>query len=260
MVTSNVNFRAGADPEVFLVDKTSSELVAVCGLIGHDKWNPLQVADMPEGFTFQEDNVALEFGIPPAASCAEFIHHIKAVQRRFLKEHKHLTFSKLSATLFPAKQLKHPGAKIFGCEPDFNAWSGEVNPRPEAPSKLLRSAGGHVHIETQLPVREVIKSLDVYLGIPSVLMDDGEMRKQLYGKHGAYRPKSYGGEYRTLSNFWIFQDKYIKWVWDNTQRALEEVSAGKKVDYLHGEIIECIDNNNKDLAKTLVKELSLEVV
>jgi len=58
--------------------------------------------------------------------------------------------------------------------------------------------------------------MDLYLGVPSVLMDKGELRKQLYGKAGAYRMKPYGVEYRTLSNFWIFSDTTIGWVWDNT--------------------------------------------
>ena len=251
--------RLGSDPEVFLQDDNG--LVAVCGLINHDKWDPLQVADMAQGFTFQEDNVAVEFGIPPAASAQEFISHIKAVQARFLKEYSHLKFSKLSATLFPKAQLKHPAAKIFGCEPDFNAWTGEVNPKPAAPSKLLRSAGGHVHVETKLDAREVIKAMDFFLGVPSVLMDDGELRKQLYGKHGAYRPKPYGCEYRTLSNFWIFEDKKIQWVWDNTKRALEYVSkyGGLHPD-MEGPIAEAIDSNNKEVATQLVNQYDLEVV
>lgn len=250
--------RLGSDPEVFL--QQGEEFVAVCGMLGHDKWNPMQVPDMAQGFTFQEDNVALEFGVPPASSAQEFISHIKAVQARFLAEHKHLTFSKISAVVFPKSQLKHPSAKIFGCEPDFNAWTGEINPKPVAPSKQLRSAGGHVHVETSLNPREVIKAMDVFLGIPATLMDEGELRKQLYGKHGAYRPKPYGAEYRTLSNFWIFEDKYIKWVWDNTARALNFIETGGDVSHLEQQVTQIIDHNDKELAKQLVKEYSLEVV
>lgn len=252
--------RLGSDPEMFLLEKATGNVVSVCGMIGADKWNPHQYEDMPEGYTVQEDNVAVEFGVPPASSAAEFVKHIKAVQKRFLKDHKHLTFSKLSCIMFPAEQLKHPSALIFGCEPDFNAWTGEVNPKPKAPSPLLRSAGGHIHVETTQDPLEVIKAMDIALGIPSVLMDNGEMRKQLYGKAGAFRPKPYGCEYRTLSNFWTFEDKYIKWVWNNTGKALDLVEDHVDLNKYQDAVEQCINHNDKKLAEKLVKELGLEVV
>ena len=251
--------RLGSDPEYFLLNEQESP-VAVCGMIGADKWNPQQYEDMPEGYTVQEDNVAVEFGIPPAASAEQFVKHMQAVQKRFLKDFKHLKFSKLSCILFPPDQLKHPQAKIFGCEPDFNAWTGEENPKPKAPSPLLRSAGGHIHVETSLPIREVIMGMDVRLGIPSTLMDNGEMRKQLYGKHGAFRPKPYGGEYRVLSNFWTFDKKYITWVWNQTQAVLNDIKAGLSYSHLHDEVKQCIDKNDKALAKNLVHEYGLDLV
>jgi len=65
--------RLGADPEVFLQDK-NNKFLSVIGKIGAGKFDPLQIEDMPKGFTLQEDNVALEFGIPPAATADEFVH------------------------------------------------------------------------------------------------------------------------------------------------------------------------------------------
>jgi len=264
METSFVKFRCGADPEALLVDK-AGHLKSVCGLLnGHDKWNPFQVPDMEQGFTFQEDNVCIEFGVPPASSAKEFKHHIKAVQKRFLQEYKHLKFSNLSCAVFPDEEMKHPAAHIFGCEADYNAWTGKVNKKPSPPVPNMRSAGGHVHIETKLPIRKVIQACDLFLGVPSVLMDDGELRKQLYGKAGCFRPKPYGGEYRTLSNFWFLKpDKYSQWVWNGVANALQFVEQ-------HGfllmapayktDIVRCINENDKHLAEKLVKEFSLEVV
>jgi len=254
--------RIGTDPEAFLVTKTGA-LKAVCGLLdGHDKWNPLQVPDMEQGFTFQEDNVCIEFGVPPASSAEQFKQHIKAVQKRFLKEYKHLKFSNLSCAVFPDEEMKHPAAHIFGCEPDFNAWTGKVNKKPNPPTPNMRSAGGHVHIETKLDVRKVIQACDLFLGVPSVLMDNGEMRKQLYGKAGCYRPKPYGGEYRTLSNFWFLNpDKYGSWVWDGVEQALYSVEQNYFFKgSIKTDIIRCINENDKHLAEKLVKEFNLEVV
>lgn len=248
--------RLGSDPEVFLQDVNGNPVSAI-GYINADKWNPMQIPDMPDGYTLQEDNVSLEYGIPPASSADEFVEHINKVMAKSLEYLPNLSFSKLSCIVFPEEQMKHPMAHIFGCEPDFNAWTKEMNAKPQPPHPFMRSAGGHVHVETKRDPIEVVRAMDLFLGVPSVLMDEGEDRKKLYGKGGAHRVKSYGVEYRTLSNFWIFQEKYIRWVWNNTKRAVE-----CEFDVAHEQqrILEAIDGNNKTVAKLLVKEYNLEVV
>lgn len=253
--------RLGTDPEVFLVDKTGL-FHSVIGHIGADKWNPLQLSGMAPGFTLQEDNVALEFGIPPAASADEFVAHIKAVMEKGLSKVKGYSFSKLSCAVFPDKELEHPMARVFGCEPDYNAWTGKENPRPHCDNPNLRSAGGHVHVETGLDRNLVIQAMDLFLGVPSVLMDSGEDRRKLYGAAGSCRYKPYGVEYRTLSNFWIFDDKLIKWVWNNTESALEFAETmGKDVlPTFKEDILKSINKGCKKTAEKLVKECNLEVV
>jgi hypothetical protein len=249
--------RLGSDPEIFLQD-TNGKPISAIGYIQADKWNPLQIPDMEKGFTLQEDNVSLEYGIPPAATAEEFVHHIQAVMERSKEWVPGLTFSKLSCIVFPEDQMQHPLAHVFGCEPDWCAWTGNTNPKPVPPHPFLRSAGGHIHVETQEDKHQVVKGMDLFLGIPSVLMDEGELRKQLYGKAGALRYKDYGVEYRTLSNFWIFKEELIKWVWRNTARALENVS----MDYTPyaDEIQQAINNSDKALAKKLIDQFQLEVV
>lgn len=248
--------RLGSDPEVFLQDETGSP-VSIIGYINADKWNPRQIPDMPAGFTLQEDNVALEFGVPPAATRVEFVKHIRDVMYKGLEYVPNMKFSTLSCIVFPEDQMVHPMAHVFGCEPDFNAWTNETNKSPKPPHPYMRSAGGHIHVETDKDRLEVVRAMDLFLGVPSVLMDKGEDRKQMYGKAGAHRPKSYGVEYRTLSNFWIFQDRLIEWVWDNTARALtEDVDVSAYGD----KILEAINNNNKQVASELVNQFNLEVV
>ena len=180
--------RLGSDPEIFLKDSTGKHISAI-GYIMADKWNPLQIPDMAKGFTLQEDNVSLEYGIPPASSAEEFIHHIKAVMEKSKEWVPGLQFSNLSCVVFPEDQMDNPMAHIFGCEPDYCAWTGRDNPKPQPPHPFMRSAGGHVHIETQENPWQVVKAVDLYLGVPSVLMDHGEARKELYGKAGASRIK-----------------------------------------------------------------------
>lgn len=251
--------RLGCDPEVFLINNQG--LLPVFGLVGGDKWNPKPVEGMPAGFTFQEDNVALEFGIPPAASREEFVKSVRDVQFAFLNKHPELTFCNLSCVVFHEDALKHPQANVFGCEPDFNAWTNKENPRPRM-KKNTRAAGGHVHVE--LPAESsreiVVQAMDFYLGLPSLLMDKDSERRKMYGKAGAFRPKSYGVEYRTLSNFWIFKDRYVEWVWDNTERALNSVGQGEEFQAASADIQRIINTSNIEEARILVEAYDLEVL
>ena len=255
-------YRVGCDPEVFLTSRKDGKFQSIIGKIGADKWNPKQIEGLSNGFTLQEDNVALEFGVPPAASADEFVFNVRKVMQEGLKALPGEKFSRLSCVQFPKEEMEHPSAHIFGCEPDFNAWTLQENPRPEPPHPLLRSAGGHVHIETTLTKHNVIRACDLVLGVPSVLMDKtGGARRSIYGKPGAFRPKPYGVEYRTLSNFWIFRPEYIRWVYRNVGVALEYAEYHMdEVNIFADEIQHAINTGCVSEAEYLVKEFGLEVV
>lgn len=156
----------------------------------------------------------------------------------------------------------HPKAMEFGCDPDFNAWkNGSPNPRPKAEDASLRSAGGHVHIgykfKSKTHVFQFIKRCDLFLGVPSVLMDaNGAQRRTLYGSRGAFRWKPYGCEYRTLSNFWIFNSDTVAWVYKNAKRALEDDLVD--IDGEDATIYEAINNNNKEAASFLVRKYNID--
>ena len=255
----------GADPELFLVD-FAGVLRSSIGKIGGSKEMPRPLP-IGQGYCVQEDNVAMEFNIPPAEGRDQFIASIDttlAFLAESVKEMYGYGLSKESAASFLGEELDHPAALVFGCEPDFNAWTKDVNPKPKASDPNLRSCGGHVHVGfdiNKVDQTEVIKMMDLHLGVPSVLMDTGDLRKQLYGKHGAFRPKSYGAEYRTLSNFWIFSNRLIGWVWDNTLRAVNAAESRLALSEEDGRNIAlAIDGNDKALAWNLVNKYQLEVV
>ena len=247
--------RLGADPELFL-QTANGKLISVLGKLGGTKAAPLQIIDLPQGFTVQEDNVAVELGIPPAASAMEYITNLKTCMAKALSLLPGLEYSTSSAASFPLEELEHPLAWVFGCEPDFNAWTGEQNAKPTAEDICLRSAGGHVHVETNVDPRNLVQAMDRRLGIASVLMDKGELRKRLYGKAGACRFKSYGPEYRVLSNFWIFNEQLIDWVWRNTERALNNLDVASTCQHVE----ECINTNDVKLAAAICNEYHLEVI
>jgi hypothetical protein len=101
-----------------------------------------------------------------------------------------------------------------------------------------------------------VRRMDLALAVPAVFMDqEGLLRKQLYGKPGAFRVKPYGFEYRVLSNFWIFNDKHIEWVWKATEKALSLMNTPIEDDAPL--IFEAINNNNIELAKALVEKYNL---
>lgn len=239
-----MSFTIGADPEFFL--KKKGQPFSAIGLIGGTKQEPKPLRK--PGFSVQEDNVAVEFNIPPAKTAEEFAENIAYIMSNLKRKLKGLEFAKESALIFDADQLQHPKAMEFGCEPDFNAWTKEINPRPTATDWQLRSAGGHIHIGTKEDPIEVIRAMDLFVGVPSIIKDgDGATRRQLYGKPGAYRIKPFGCEYRVLSNFWIFSKELTEWVYNQTAKALDFVQSGEVIDEKHGQIIqECIMNSNKE--------------
>jgi hypothetical protein len=255
--------KLGGDPEIFLIDKNKN-FKSVIGLIGANKWDPMQVPGLPKGFTLQEDNVALELGFPPAGDEDEFLFNVRTAMEAGLSKlnsnGRNLRLSRASCTVFPEGEMEQPEAHIFGCEPDFNAWTGQENPKPKPPHKLMRSCGGHVHFgfddgEDKPDFKLVGRASDLCLAIPSVLLDDGYERKQIYGKAGSIRFKPYGGEYRTLSNFWIFNKSLIRWVYNNALLAVNMVKDGQieDINMLGDDIQAAINNNDKKQAAQLIK-------
>jgi len=260
-------FKLGCDPEIFLRD-ASGALTASCDKIGGSKWapRPLPIGD---GFAIQEDNVAIEFNIPPSSSSEEFQNNINSAMAYIRKEIAEigLQLTQESAALFPPMELMYPAAQEFGCEPDFNAWTkGAINPRPSAEDKTLRSAGGHVHIGLDvLPSKKdalrLVKLMDLFCSVPAVRMDNGILRKELYGKAGAFRPKPYGLEYRTMSNFWVFDSRLIDWVWQSTSLAMDAWQNNTINPDDDGEaILTAINTNNLEIATQLIGKYNLMVV
>jgi len=252
-------FTIGADPELFLKNQAGKYISSI-GLIGGSKDFPLPIGN---GCSVQEDNVAVEFNTPPCRGAKEFIeaiqYNLKVINE--IASH-HGLFADISASaVFDSDQLEHPQAQEFGCEPDYNAWEGgKVNPKPNAADKALRSAGGHIHIglENGEDRIEVVKAMDLFVGCQMIKFDKDNRRRELYGMPGAYRPKPYGVEYRTASNAWITSPERIEWVYQQTEKALEFVQAGRKISDAQGELIQkCILTGDEELLAEINKEFGI---
>lgn len=252
-----ITFLVGCDPEFFLKDGNNYR--SAVGLIGGSKEAPLPIDN--DGSAILEDNVAVEFNTKPAESYEEFRSGIHKVLDYLREKLPGLEFSRESAVSFPKEELNTLQAQEFGCMPDYDAWRMCENDKPHADDPNLRSAGGHIHVGSSIaksnPIH-VIRAMDLFLGVPSVKLDRGTRRRELYGKAGSFRFKDYGAEYRTLSNFWIFDDHLIHWAYEGTQRALEFVDDGSVIQPEHEFLIQrCINTSNMSDYETLARAYSL---
>jgi len=242
--------KIACDPEVFLFD--GKQIVSAIGKLGTKKCGDVAV---------EEDNVLAEFQIEPTTYRGTFVERVgKGIQA--IKDVSGMDIRIQSSHTFTKEYLKSlsPKAFVFGCSTDRNAYTEAVNPKPN-PYTNLRCGGGHLHIDVHKKRREqrvmIVKLLDLYLGVPSVLLDSDRARRRLYGKAGAYRPKQYGLEYRTLSNFWLRSDKLIGWVFDQTEKALETSTYVNCIPY--AQVRRCIDTSDRGLAQKLIHRQGIQM-
>jgi hypothetical protein len=248
-------FTIGADPEVFI--SRDGRIVSAIGMIGGTKDEPKRVSDR---ICVQEDNVLAEFNIPPATSPKDFVMFISeglSEIKKIIKQ-DHCDIAIIASHIMDESELTHPKALEFGCEPDENAWTLTTNIPPEVSTKL-RSAGGHVHVGGVKEEKAIhtVRAMDLFLGIPSVILDRDNQRRQLYGKAGCFRFKEYGIEYRTLSNFWLSDPRLADWVYKSTQKAAQW-AAENEIIYSDSElgknIVKAINGADVNLAARILEE------
>lgn len=216
----------GCDPELFVLDDKGS-LVSGHDLVRGTKKRPQKVVDG----AVQVDGVALEINITPTDSPTQFVRNLRTVQTQLmgmlptgfnlLAQPTALFTPEYFATI-PEHALE------LGCEPDYCAYTGLTNPRPDDQGEPFRTGAGHIHIGINpMPVKtfsrdhfqlccDLSMMMDVYVGLPSLVWDNDTKRRSLYGRAGAFRVKPYGLEYRTPSNAWTADDVTAEFVASQT--------------------------------------------
>lgn len=259
MKISNVTI--GSDPELFIINEETGKVVSSIGLIPGVKGEPWTGEDMPKGFGLETDNILAEFNIPPVTDRLSFINNIEYMKNyinQFVKNHNPKLGIKCSASEeVDSDQLDSPEAKLFGCDPDYNAYTESENVKPKGESTNLRSAGFHIHIgyddfNTNTSV-SLIKYLDFILGISSVILDTDTKRRSLYGKAGSFRLTSYGVEYRTLSSAMMSTTARISLVYLLTERAIYLYNHGISIPISQESVRNIIDNSDKVKAESIFK-------
>lgn len=241
-----MEIKIGADPEFFL--RQHGELISAHGMVPGTKASPHKV----EGGAIQVDGMALEFNINPATTSEEFVHNINTVLgsfRTFLPKSKGYEFDFSPVAEFGKELIaaQPEEARELGCDPDFNAYTGQANPRPSADNDF-RTASGHIHIgwtsdedindpEHVEACKMVVRQLDYSLAEAMAWIDTDRKRQTLYGMLGTYRPKNYGVEYRVLSNKWVSDPKLMEFVFDVTKGNVEIMLEGDYYgNYQSGEL------------------------
>lgn len=246
----------GADPEFFV--KSGDNFVS-----GHDfpcgnKHNPRRT----EHGSVQCDGTALELNIKPSFTTNQFVMNFRGAlfdlntivknwtlggnRECYLVAEPVAIFSKDLMDRLPMH------AKQLGCEPDWNAYTMQVNPTPNA-DVLFRTGAGHLHVgwtekaegfEHFEKCARLVKQLDYTVGLLTLLFDTEPRRRALYGKAGAFRPKPYGLEYRVPSNAWCKSETLARTMFHGCIKAVELLNEGQDLGDEFGELARvCIDNN-----------------
>lgn len=258
------NISIGADPELFIVNSKNNKVISAIGIIPGEKGNPYRADDMPDGFGLEIDNILAEFNIPPCFCKEDFVRSIEYMKDyidKFVKKiNSDLTISCSASRIVTKDQLNSPEALLFGCSPDYNVYTESENPKPEGESTNIRSAGFHIHlgyanhnITTSL---SLVKYLDIYVGLPSIIRDRDKRRRSLYGKAGSFRLTDYGVEWRVLSSAMMKDTETIAFVYDQIIKAIMAYNAGVNFPNLKF-VQEAINNSDTVLAKKIIKEYNI---
>lgn len=245
------NITIGTDPEEFIYDKTKGRCISAEGMIGGEKDAPLLVGD--RGHAIQEDNIMTEYNIPPVMSADDFVREIKFIRDHIINEvlPYDMTLVSLPSASFTEKETYTDQSMTIGCEPDLNAYTQDYNPTIELmDNPQVRYCGGHIHIGSSTEMSfedsvELIRCMDLFVGIPSMILDVDEARKQVYGGFGRFRITDYGVEYRSPSNWWLQDETTQRYIFNQTMKAVEHYNSldGTDIDL---EIVELLEENNLD--------------
>lgn len=261
---NGVRFTFGSDPEGFVFDPRKKKYVSAHGKVPGTKQNPHRFI----GGAVQVDGMAAEFNTLTcnfANDLKTYINYCyREIKQRWLYEYE---FHFVPTAEFDDEEWDSAPeeAKILGCDPDYNAWSERINPVPDADGKQYRTGAGHIHIGWNAGMEidddlvrigaALARELDATIGVASLLWDDDKKRRTLYGKAGAFRPKPYGMEYRTLSNVWVGKGRLTDYVANTATYAIQRLMNKKPIHTK--EVRDIINKSKADDARHWLKEHNL---
>ena len=279
----------GCDPEFFFVNKKGQ-------VVGSEKVLPKEGLSFGENeYTWYEgvlnepvfiiDGVQAELNVEPntcRALLGNDIHACFFQLRQMLKKSgKDLTLKIDPLVNITQNELDSLSdrSKVFGCAPSNNVYQTRQQARIRVnPKKYLkRPAGGHIHFGSdgwQRSLRKALKNpavmvpiLDLVVANTCVLIDrhpGNKERRANYGRCGEYRLKTYGLEYRALSNFWLNSYQLMSFVMGLCRQAVDMVvGSTKDSNYVKAlldavprqDVIRAVQENNFNLAYKNFKKI-----
>jgi hypothetical protein len=261
-----LRIKIGADPEVFIKDSKANVFVSAHNIIPGTKKAPFKT----KHGAIQRDGLAAEFNILPALNAKNFISSINSnlsyLTDCIADKSPDYQLAITPTAIFNKRYFDDlpEEAKELGCDPDYDAYTGDANERPKT-SEPFRTGAGHIHIgwlekDTEPTMakhfklcRELTRQLDRSLFIPSLLYDTDSGRRRLYGMPGAFRPKAYGVEYRVLSNKWLQSEELMSWIFTTTLRSVNDFIAGVFYeDFIPADVVnECVSPQSPNWIKEI---------
>ncbi len=219
-----------------------------------------KLATLPQ--KWEHDGVAVEYHITPSDDPEQIAQEIyMALQDIEINK-------SIIININPKKLTEEEIA--LGCDKSHNIYNTfclDVDPK----SIKYRSSGGHIHMSKLTEkgqkahianIYNIIKSLDSTLGLWSVITSPNKehekQRRKLYGRAGEYRYRNKVLEYRTLSNFWLFDPEMIKFVYSTAQKIVADEDLAEEIalslsDY---EIQYAINDMQEEIAGRLYKHIA----
>lgn len=236
-----MGIKVGADPELFV--RKGGKLISAHRMIKGTKLKPFPV----DKGAVQVDGIALEYNIDPASTVDEFVSHNLIVMDKLKSM---LPDQDLNFDISPCADItpeffkeQPPEAMRLGCDKSYNAFTMTLENVRDI--KSLRTSGGHVHLgwgeninmEDSIYFHKccsLVRELEVFFNVLTLEHSDIEQekkRKALYGNSGSFRPKPYGLEYRSLSNFWLKDVKLMEDVFNICQVVYDRVEQDELLQW-----------------------------
>jgi hypothetical protein len=263
----------GSDFEIGVENIKERKIIPVCGLIGGTKDFPRDIGNHCHA---QEDNVMAEFNIPPVKTKEEwldFTNYCCAEGNRILGKTGN-RLQVLSSHHYEKEELASKQAATFGCSPSVDAYTGNLR-CPKSKNTTLRTCGYHIHVgfprrckKTKNPFnmdrqRKIAKYFDLFVGIPSIILDPDNERRVLYGKAGDFRNKVLPDEqrtnvfeYRSLGGNLLKYEDLVNWVLYATKHVVKAFNTNFKLpedDLLKN----TINNSDKKQAEKIINSYNI---
>lgn len=285
----------GSDPEIFLVEKGTRNLVPPEYLIHFKGLNPIRIDTNSSNIRHPVFVENKDFSIIGDGALFEFIltpsEDIMVMYNRFLlaMESLHEIANKFNLDVLHSpiadfnvkkyfEDMKEDVVKlstIAGCDPDEDAIDDNYESKIRSLTQWVkRGAGGHIHLGVKNypllheDVIPAIKLMAITVGntyIKNVVdLKSEQERQEVFGKAGRYRIQNYSGdilgiEYRTPSNVWLLSEESVNEIAEACRKAihyLRNPKIGATVIEEHlDDTVDAIHNVDINLATNILKEV-----